>query len=853
MTMRALTFTVYSLVVLVFVLDLFVPLGVAHGALYVIPIVAAVFTRKRAVLLTVAALAVLLCMAAYFFQHPPLTDLTAGHAVANRMISLVTILASGGLGLILIEQMAELALTRDELDRKQQLLSIAGRSAHFGGWSVDVRKGEATWTDETARLQGYSREHAPSMQEALGRYAPEHRERAREAFERCIGQGIPFDEEWQIQTPDNKLLWVRVIGEAVRDSDGQITGAHGSVQDIDARKRAEASAEVSRMRLRQLADTMPLFVWTADSSGRMDFLNRYGIEYAGIHDANEVLGDRWVGTLHPEDIERVLAAWTHAIQTGETYAAEFRLQRRDGEYRWHQAQATPVRDKNGNIDRWFGTCIDIHEQRQLADRLVHILENLDDVFYAFDADWRFIYINHRGEQLSGISREELLGEVIWDRFPDTRGTEFEHQYRTARATGHPVQFVEYYEAFGTWLDVKAFPAEDGLAVLLRDITEQRRAEEQLRQAQRMDSIGQLTGGIAHDFNNLLTVIMGNAEMAIESVQGDRQLRHMIQLVADAAQRGSDLTRRLLAFARRQALEPRAVDVNRLVADMETLMRRALGGNIHIELARGAGLWNAMIDPGQLEDALLNLCLNARDAIPDGGRLTIETYNASLDREYAANHEEVEPGQYVAIAVSDTGRGIPPEILPHVFEPFFTSRQKAGGTGLGLAMVYGFVKQSGGHVKIYSEVDQGTTVRLYLPRTHDQATETRTRQPRLERGSETVLLVEDDEQVRDYAARQLDALGYEVIQAGNGLEALEILESERPVDLLFTDVVMPNGISGRELAERAAVLRPGIKVLYTSGYTENAIVHHGRLDQGVHLLAKPYRRVDLASAIRRAME
>ncbi len=378
----------------------------------------------------------------------------------------------------------------------------------------------------------------------------------------------------------------------------------------------------------------------------------------------------------------------------------------------------------------------------------------------------------------------------------------------------------------------------------------------LQQSQRMEAVGQLTGGIAHDFNNLLTVVMGNTELLLECKDVDAQQRMLATQIANAAQRGAELTQRLLAFARKQALDPKAVDVNQLAADLDPMLRRTLGEHIEINLVRAGGLWPALVDPGQLENALLNLCLNARDAMPTGGRLTLETANVRLDAEYAARHSEVVAGQYVMLAVSDTGQGIAADLLPRVFEPFYTTKPKGKGTGLGLSMVYGFAKQSGGHVGIYSEPAQGTTVKLYLPR-HGGGGGACVAQPQaspgVAGGSETILLVEDDDAVRSYAGAALRSFGYRVVEAADGPSALALVGQREDLDLLFTDVVMPGGMNGRALADAARQLRPGLRVLYTSGYTEDAIVHHGRLDPGAHLLGKPYRRSDLGRAIRAALE
>ena len=377
--------------------------------------------------------------------------------------------------------------------------------------------------------------------------------------------------------------------------------------------------------------------------------------------------------------------------------------------------------------------------------------------------------------------------------------------------------------------------------------------ERLRQSQKMEAVGQLTGGVAHDFNNLLTVIIGTTEYLVEKLEKQPELRELAASTLKAAERGAELTRNLLAFARRQPLEPKSVDVNRQLLGMEALLRRTLGEHIDCRFALRPDTALAMVDPGQLETAILNLALNARDAMPKGGRLILEVANEHLDAD-AAEGGEVQPGEYVMIAVTDSGCGMTPEVMAKAFEPFFTTKDVGQGTGLGLSMVYGFVKQSGGHVKVYSELGRGTTVKLYLPPSNSAsgASPSPVRAAVPSRG-ESILVVEDDELVRRHVAGELATLGYKVIIAKDGVEALEILRGNPPVDLLFTDVVMPGGLSGPDLVRRALELRPSLKVLYTSGYTENAVIHHGRLDAGVMLLSKPYRRQDLALKLRAALQ
>ena len=379
-------------------------------------------------------------------------------------------------------------------------------------------------------------------------------------------------------------------------------------------------------------------------------------------------------------------------------------------------------------------------------------------------------------------------------------------------------------------------------------------EAQVRQAQKMEAVGQLTGGVAHDFNNILTVITGTIEILGEAVKDRPHLAQITDMISAAAARGADLTRHLLAFARRQPLQPRNTDVNALVIDAARLLRPTLGEQIEIESMLAHDSAPALIDPSQLSTAILNLALNARDAMPNGGKLTLETKNVVLDENYPSMTSELKPGNYVMIAVSDTGEGIPGSLLDKVFEPFFTTKEVGKGSGLGLSMVYGFVKQSNGHIKIYSEESHGTTVKLYLPAAAGvpDALAAEVGISGGEHGDESILIVEDDALVREYVVTQISRFGYHTMAAGNAAEALAIIDGPERFDLLFTDVIMPGGLNGRQLATEALKRRPELKVLYTSGYTENAIVHHGRLDAGVLLLPKPYLSSDLARMIRTAL-
>ena len=380
------------------------------------------------------------------------------------------------------------------------------------------------------------------------------------------------------------------------------------------------------------------------------------------------------------------------------------------------------------------------------------------------------------------------------------------------------------------------------------VAEQMVAEAALRQAQKMEAIGQLTGGVAHDFNNLLTVILGGLESIQKLVpslpdEPRRRIQRSAAMATHGAERAATLTARLLAFSRRQPLDPRAVDAARLVTGLADLLERTLGEGVELQTVAGAGLWKTFVDAGELENALVNLAVNARDAMPEGGRLTIETSNAWLDEDYLAMvPEPVQPGQYVLIAVSDTGSGMDADTIARVFEPFFTTKAVGKGTGLGLSQIYGFVRQTGGHIRIYSEPGEGTTIKLYLPKAGEdavEATEAATPDAVVEGHGEVVLVVEDHEDLRRYASEVLSDLGYTIVAVGDAAEALKVLETGRQVDLLFTDVILPGGMDGRRLADAATLLRPGLKILFTTGYSRNAIVHNGKLDAGVHLLSKPF--------------
>ena len=504
---------------------------------------------------------------------------------------------------------------------------------------------------------------------------------------------------------------------------------------------------------------------------------------------------------------------------------------------------------------------DAAELSSINARLSTVLGSSPLPIFSLDRQGRIASWNEAAERIFGYAAPDAIGKPM-SALQDESGT-FDDVSRRA-AAGETVRdlHTQWRHRDGRVLDVSfsAAPIRErngvpaGVVYVAEDITERMKLEHRLVQSQKMDAIGQLTGGIAHDFNNILTVITGTIDMLHDGLADRPQLAAVAKMIDEAATRGAELTQQLLAFARKQPLQPRQTDLNALVTNATKLLRPALGEQIEIETAFASDAWPAQIDPTLLTNAILNLAINARDAMPKGGQLMFETQNVVLDDAYAKENAEVTPGSYVMIAVSDTGTGIPAAILTQVFDPFFTTKETGKGTGLGLSMVFGFIKQSGGHIKIYSEVGHGTAVKMYLPRAAGAAESAAdTAAARSRGGSETVLVVEDDQLVRNNAVMQLASLGYKTIEAANGAEALRAIETNGAVDLLFTDIVMPGGMNGRELADEVIRRKPDIKVLFTSGYTENAIVHHGRLDPGVLLLGKPYRKTDLARMVRVALD
>jgi len=588
------------------------------------------------------------------------------------------------------------------------------------------------------------------------------------------------------------------------------------------------------------------------------------------YDPEEMIGHSATEFVYLEDLEPTREEMRLARRGRQTRSFETRYLHKDGHLvtlAWTGAWSEPAQ-QHLFIGRDITASKIAYEAMLESERMAQdIIAGALDGFIQVNESGEVTEWNPQAEVIFGWSRQEALGKPLNDLFlPPSyqlRSDEMMAKFRNADASA---KIGERFEYEAVRKDGRKIKVETALTALrrrdgyvfngfVRDLTEKIAAEEQLKQAQKMESVGQLTGGIAHDFNNMLTVITGTIDILADGVADKPRLAAIAKLISEAADRGAELTGHLLAFARKQPLQPRETDINALMVETGKLLHPTLGEHIEIETVLKTDVSSALVDPNQLSSALLNLAINARDAMPNGGKLMLETGNAVLDHGYAKTNPEVQPGNYVLIAVSDTGGGIPKEIRDKVFEPFFTTKEVGKGTGLGLSMVYGFVKQSGGHIKVYSEEGYGTTFKIYLPRAGAQGAPVigTAFDAEIEGGNETILIVEDDPLVRTSVTAQIQSLGYRTLTAANAAEALAIADDGARFDLLFTDVIMPGKMNGRQLAEEMARRHSPLKVLFTSGYTEDAVIHHGRLDRGVLLLAKPYRKLELARMLRRALD
>jgi PAS domain S-box-containing protein len=751
--------------------------------------------------------------------------------------------------------------TRDNSDGYYEMLFVANP---LPMWVFEIASGRFLAVNAQACKQyGYSEAEFLAMSISDIRPAEENERLARV---RSVGPaGHREFGSWRHIRKDGTIIDVEVCSDDIvfRGIAARLVLA----SDVTERSRIEAELRQSHERFDYLSRATEDAVWDRDIAGGTMWWNR-GLQLLFGIPADAVGGTiEWArARVHPDDRERVVQSVEDAIGSGAVqWSTEHRFRRQDGSYAFVYNRGFVIRDADGRAVRMVGAMTDMSDRKRREDTLreqATLLDRAKDAIMVRGLDHRIRYWNRAAEAIYGIPREQAIGRpveeiVIYDdpvafEVADAevfRKGEWSGRFQQTAAEGKTITVDGHWTLLR---DESGDPA--GVLKIHTDVSERVDLERRLAQSQKLEAIGQLTGGIAHDFNNLLTVIVGNADALAEELSNRADLLPLADMIRSAGERGAELTRHLLAFARRQALEPRTVRPDQLVDGMRNLLARTLGENIELEVDHAADVANVSVDPAQFESALLNLCINARDAMPGGGKLMIETGNVILEETYTERRADVAPGDYVRISISDTGVGMSAEDAARAFEPFFTTKARGQGTGLGLSMVYGFVKQSGGHVAIYSELGHGTVVTLYLRRAQGRNEPVVRAEPRDVAGQgEHILLVEDDELVRAHAVQLLASLGYGVAAATNGPEALALLHQGIACDLLFTDVIMPGGMTGPRLAEAARGLRPGLPVLNTSGYTENAIIHHGRVDPGINLLHKPYRKPELAAKLRAALE
>ncbi|MEX1221120.1 MAG: PAS domain S-box protein [Idiomarina sp.] len=757
--------------------------------------------------------------------------------------------------------------------------------------------------------------------------------------------------------------------------------------------QAQNTAEYNRRAVAQknyfqdLSDALPVMVWTAKPDGSLAYVGSQLIDTTGR--SSDYILDNWTSLLHPDDLERTLKIWAQSLASGESYAVEFRIRNYKGNYVWMLTQAKPKLNSEGQIEAWYGSCSDITETRRLRDeagqsakRLHQTLESITDSFFTLDRDFQFTYVNRRATTVLQHSAYDILQSRLSSESSFGFDEEIVARLQAVMQEQQPDSFQTFYQPLQIWLEIRCYPNTDTLAVYVRDITSQRkeqeqlkllrtavsrlndviiiteaepvqepgprvvfvneaferktgytaneilgktprilqgpgtqgseldkiraalkkwqsvrakvlnytkdgreiwleldivpiaddtgwythwvaverdvtrehRMEQQLQQVQRLESISHLTGGIAHDFNNLLTVVLGNADMLCETLTDDAQ-RQLAETIVKASERGATLTNSLLAFARRQTLNPKQFAVDTILNDLAPLIRTAIGSENKLFLKIHSQLPSIFIDRAQLENALLNLATNSKQAMPGNGEFTIEAQVTELDEGYLDLHPDLQPGSYMLLKVSDNGHGIPAKDIKHIFEPFFSRRDDNSGTGLGLSMVFGFVKQSGGHISVCSEINQGTTFCLYLPLTDSvlAAEEPDNSVPLAASTQLTILVVEDETPIRQLAVNYLTSEGFQVLQAEHAAQALEICDTEANIDFLFSDISMPGEHSGIELAEVFAERYPQAGIVLTSGFAEKANTH--KKNQGntpYPVLPKPYRKDQLIRYIHQVL-
>jgi PAS domain S-box-containing protein len=692
--------------------------------------------------------------------------------------------------------------------------------------------------------------------------------------------------EWmELEVPE-KNLWFRMTVDPIIDENGCSIGAIHYLSDITSAKEAERSAILQSVhqqelsgRLVSLMNNVPGAVYRGLRDWSLVFIGADVKRMTGYAPEEFLSGAaKWKELIHPGDIDFVKQAFRKAVHgKRQVLRVEYRVLHKDGGFRWLADRRQLVYDAEGNFAYVDGLLLDIMERKRFEEelratygKLQAVIEASPVAIAALDPEGNVTMWNPAAERMTGWNEKEAIGMRL-PIVPEGKIQEFKELLNRALG-GEPLSGVEVrrQRKDGSPIDLSIWTSSlrdhkgevVGVMAVLADITERkqmeealRKSEEQLLQSQKMEAIGLLAGGVAHDFNNLLTAIRGYSDLLLHRLDGRSEMRREVEEIRKAGERAASLTRQLLAFSRKQVLQPKVLDLNAVVAGMDNMLQRLIGEDIDLVAVLRPGLWNVLADPGQLEQVIMNLVVNARDAMPRGGKVTIETANVELDDSYVRQHAAVSPGPYVMLAISDTGKGMDEETKNRLFEPFYTTKEKGKGTGLGLSTVYGIVKQSGGYIWAYSDIGKGTAFKVYFPRFGGADAETGKEGASVSspQGRETVLVVEDEEAVLALIRDILEGSGYTVLTASDGEEAQTVGRGHgAPIHLIVTDVVMPK-MGGREAAESLAPHLPGVKVLYMSGYTNEAIVRHGVLDPGIPFLEKPFTPDALLRKVRRALD